>query len=113
MLAQCKGPSRLFRQCADTAWGDAARRRLADAACDDVACLELTTSSHQTTTIPHRSRCCCNRFVHTMGRDESLDALVEILKGLVPIAKAVPILGPTVEGSLEATIQVIEFTQVR
>jgi hypothetical protein len=48
-----------------------------------------------------------------MGRDEKLESFVETLKLLVAVAKAVPILGPCVEGSLEAAITVIEYTQVR
>jgi hypothetical protein len=48
-----------------------------------------------------------------MGRDDTLDAFVETLKVLVPIAKAVPLLGPCVEGSLEAAITIIESSQVR
>jgi hypothetical protein len=53
------------------------------------------------------------KLLHRMGRDETLDTFVETLELLVPIAKAVPILGSTVEGSLEAAIKVIQFTQVR
>jgi hypothetical protein len=45
----------------------------------------------------------------TMALDEAID----ILKVLVPIAKAVPILGAPVEGSLEALSKILEFAQVR
>jgi hypothetical protein len=45
----------------------------------------------------------------TMAPDEAID----ILKVLVPIAKAVPILGAPVEGSLEALSKILEFAQVR
>jgi hypothetical protein len=48
-----------------------------------------------------------------MNRSNVLDILVETLELLVPIAKAVPALGQTVEGALEAAIKVIKFSQVR
>jgi hypothetical protein len=48
-----------------------------------------------------------------MNRDDALDTLVETLELLVPIAKAVPALGSTIEGVLEAAIKVIKFAQVR
>jgi hypothetical protein len=50
-----------------------------------------------------------NRREQTMALDEAID----ILNVLVPIAKAVPILGAPVEGSLEALSKILEFTQVR
>jgi hypothetical protein len=43
----------------------------------------------------------------------ALDEAIDILKVLVPIAKAVPILGAPVEGSLEALSKILEFAQVR
>jgi hypothetical protein len=48
-----------------------------------------------------------------MDRDTALDVLIETLELLVPIAKAVPALGTTVEGALEAAIKVVKFAQVR
>jgi hypothetical protein len=42
----------------------------------------------------------------------NLSDLIKHLKILVPIAKAVPILGSKVEGSLEAAIQVMEAAEV-
>jgi hypothetical protein len=45
----------------------------------------------------------------TMALDEAID----ILQVLVPIAKAVPLLGAPVEGSLEALSKILEFAQVR
>jgi hypothetical protein len=50
-----------------------------------------------------------NRHQLSMALEEAID----ILKVLVPIAKAVPILGVPVEGSLEALSKIIEFAQVR
>jgi hypothetical protein len=47
-----------------------------------------------------------------MNRDEGLDILIETLELLVPIAKAVPALGSTIEGALEAAIKVIKFAKV-
>jgi hypothetical protein len=47
-----------------------------------------------------------------MNRDDALDVLIETLELLVPIAKAVPALGQTVEGALEAAIKVIKFAKV-
>jgi hypothetical protein len=43
----------------------------------------------------------------------ALDEAIDILKVLVPIAKAVPVLGAPVEGSLEALSKILEFAQVR
>jgi hypothetical protein len=43
----------------------------------------------------------------------SLEEALEILEVLVPIAKAVPILGAPVEGSLEALSKILKFAQVR
>jgi hypothetical protein len=43
----------------------------------------------------------------------ALDEAIDILKVLVPIAKAVPILGAPVEGSLEALSKILEFAQAR
>jgi hypothetical protein len=43
----------------------------------------------------------------------ALDEAMEILEVLVPIAKAVPILGAPVEGSLEALSKILKFAQVR
>jgi hypothetical protein len=43
----------------------------------------------------------------------ALDELINSLKVLVPIAKAVPKLGPPVEGSLEALITILELAKVR
>jgi hypothetical protein len=43
----------------------------------------------------------------------ALDEVIDILNVLVPIAKAVPILGAPVEGSLEALSKILEFAQVR
>jgi hypothetical protein len=43
----------------------------------------------------------------------ALDEAIDILNVLVPIAKAVPILGAPVEGSLEALSKILEFAQVR
>jgi hypothetical protein len=71
----------------------------------------LSASSEPPSSRP-RPRC-YNRAIHNMGRDETLDAFVETLKVLVPIAKAVPLLGSSVEGSLEAAITIIESSQVR
>jgi hypothetical protein len=50
-----------------------------------------------------------NRHDHIMALEEAL----EILEVLVPIAKAVPILGVPVEGSLEALSKILKFAQVR
>jgi hypothetical protein len=47
-----------------------------------------------------------------MNRDDALDVFIEALELLVPIAKAIPALGPTVEGALEAAIKVIKFAKV-
>jgi hypothetical protein len=43
----------------------------------------------------------------------ALEEAVDILKVLTPIAKAVPILGAPVEGSLEALSKILEFAQAR
>jgi hypothetical protein len=43
----------------------------------------------------------------------ALDEAMEILEVLAPIAKAVPILGAPVEGSLEALSKILKFAQVR
>jgi hypothetical protein len=43
----------------------------------------------------------------------ALEEAIKILKVLVPIAKAVPILDAPVEGSLEALINILEFAQAR
>jgi hypothetical protein len=43
----------------------------------------------------------------------ALDQAIDILNVLVPIAKAVPILGAPVEGSLEALSRILEFAQAR
>jgi hypothetical protein len=54
-------------------------------------------------------------LAHTLGvmnRGDALDVFVETLELLVPIAKAVPALGQTVEGALEAAIRVIKLAQV-
>lgn len=37
---------------------------------------------------------------------------IKTLDVLVPIAKAVPVLGPSVEGALEATKKILEHAQV-
>jgi hypothetical protein len=57
-------------------------------------------------TISHLSS---NRHDHKMALEEAL----EIFEMLVPIAKAVPILGAPVEGSLEALSKILKFAQVR
>jgi hypothetical protein len=49
------------------------------------------------------------RRKQTMALDEAID----ILNFLVPIAKAVPILGAPVEGSLEALSKILEFAHAR
>jgi hypothetical protein len=60
--------------------------------------------------LPSRPSCPSRpSLLFTMALDEAID----ILKVLVPIAKAVPILGAPVEGSLEALSKVLEFAQVR
>jgi hypothetical protein len=43
----------------------------------------------------------------------ALEDAVAILEVLVPIAKAVPVLGAPVEGSLEALKKILEFAQAR
>jgi hypothetical protein len=43
----------------------------------------------------------------------ALEEAIDILEILVPIAKAVPILGAPVEGSLEALKKILEFAQAR
>jgi hypothetical protein len=48
-----------------------------------------------------------------MDRDDALDVFIEALELLVPIVKAIPALGQTVEGALEAAIKVIKFAKVR
>jgi hypothetical protein len=53
--------------------------------------------------------CSTNRRKQLMALDEAID----ILKVLVPIAKAVPVLGAPVEGSLEALSKILELAQVR
>jgi hypothetical protein len=42
-----------------------------------------------------------------------MEDIIRSLKVLVPIAKAVPVLGSRVEGSLEAAIHILEMVQVR
>jgi hypothetical protein len=43
----------------------------------------------------------------------ALEDWIETLELLIPIARAVPVLGPPVEGSLEAAMKILQFTQVR
>jgi hypothetical protein len=43
----------------------------------------------------------------------ALDEIINSLKVLVPIAKAVPVLGARYEGSLEALITILELAKVR
>jgi hypothetical protein len=114
--ARCWRSAKARAVCSDNVPTPRGAMRHADASPTPRVTMSPASSSPPLLTRPPPSRTDLaapnNCFVHTMGRDESLDALVEILKSLVPIAKAVPILGPTVEGSLEAAIRVIEFTQV-
>jgi hypothetical protein len=42
-----------------------------------------------------------------------LEHLLNVIEFLVPIAKAIPILGSPVEGSLEAVKQIVLLAQVR
>jgi hypothetical protein len=48
-----------------------------------------------------------------MNRDDKLDALVSVLELLIPFAQAVPTLGSSIEGALQAAIKVITLAQVR
>jgi hypothetical protein len=43
----------------------------------------------------------------------SFEGWIKTLEILIPIAKAVPLLGSPVEGSLEAAIKILQFAQVR
>jgi hypothetical protein len=43
----------------------------------------------------------------------ALEEAISILEVLVPIAKAVPVLGAPVEGSLEALSKILRFAQAR
>jgi hypothetical protein len=43
----------------------------------------------------------------------ALDQVLETIELLVPLAKAIPVLGSTVEGSLEAVAKIIKYAQVR
>jgi hypothetical protein len=43
----------------------------------------------------------------------ALEDWIKTLELLVPIAKAVPVLGAPVEGSLEAAVKILQFAQVR
>jgi uncharacterized protein (UPF0210 family) len=43
----------------------------------------------------------------------ALEDLIKTLELLVPIAKAVPVLGSPVEGSLETAVKILRFAQVR
>jgi hypothetical protein len=43
----------------------------------------------------------------------SLEGWIKTLELLIPIAKAVPVLGSPVEGSLEAAVKILRFAQVR
>jgi hypothetical protein len=42
-----------------------------------------------------------------------LDRLIEGLELLVPIAKTIPVFGTIIEGSLEATVKLVKYAQVR
>jgi hypothetical protein len=53
-----------------------------------------------------------SQLLEAMNHDERLDVLIETIELLVPIAKAIPALGQTVEGALEAAIKVIKFAKV-
>jgi hypothetical protein len=43
----------------------------------------------------------------------SLESWINTLELLLPIAKAVPVLGSPVEGSLEAAVKILQFAQAR
>jgi hypothetical protein len=43
----------------------------------------------------------------------SIEDWIKTLELLVPIAKAVPLLGSPVEGSLEAAVKILQLAQVR
>jgi hypothetical protein len=43
----------------------------------------------------------------------ALEDLIKTLELLVPIAKAVPVLGAPVEGTLEAAVKILQLAQVR
>jgi hypothetical protein len=43
----------------------------------------------------------------------SLEGAITILAVLAPIAKAIPVLGAPVEGSLEALTKILEFAKAR
>jgi hypothetical protein len=47
-----------------------------------------------------------------MSRAALLDSFVETLELLAPIGKTLPVVGNSVEGSLEAAVKVIKFAQV-
>jgi hypothetical protein len=64
--------------------------------------------------IDHRSHLDhCALLAHSSLATMALDEVIDVLKVLVPIAKAVPILGAPVEGSLEALSKILEFAQAR
>jgi hypothetical protein len=43
----------------------------------------------------------------------ALEGLIQTLELLIPIAKAIPLLGSPVEGSLEAAVKIVQLAQVR
>jgi hypothetical protein len=43
----------------------------------------------------------------------ALESWIQALELLTPVAKAVPVLGAPVEGSLEAAVKILKFAQVR
>jgi hypothetical protein len=91
----------------ESPWDDCGvRPRALHVACTRPKPAPLAACLLPSPTISHPSH---NRLQQKMALEEA----ISILKVLVPIAKAVPVLGAPVEGSLEALSKILEFAQAR
>jgi hypothetical protein len=71
------------------------------------SCLPLALLDHRSH-LEHRAF-----LAQSLPLTMALDEAIDLLKVLVPIAKAIPILGAPLEGSLEALSKILEFAQAR